>query len=127
MASHHHLFLRGAQNLVNEQKALPMVERRTLTENGNGIMTAKTLIVATALLLGATSATLARGYGYRGAPYGYGGYGNAPAYSDSFGAPQYGSGVYDYAPGDGYGYRSSRGGPGPRFGNGTGAGIGAER
>jgi hypothetical protein len=87
-------------------------------------MTAKTLIVATALLLGATSATLAQGYGYYGAPYGYGVYGSAPAYSYSFGAPQYGYGAYDYGSGPAY---QTRGGPGPRFGNGTGAGIGAER
>jgi hypothetical protein len=87
-------------------------------------MNAKTLMVATALLLGATSASLAQGYGYYDAPYGYGAYGVAPSYGYSFSAPAYGYGVYDVAPG--YAYRP-RGGPGPRVGNGTGAGIGAVR
>jgi hypothetical protein len=90
-------------------------------------MTAKTLFVASALLLSATSATLAQGYGY-GAPYGYR---NAPnGYSLGL---QYGTGVYDFAPGYGYdngGYDNTyraRGGPGPRVGNGAGAGVGSQR
>ena len=89
-------------------------------------MTAKTLVVATALLLTATSATIAQGYRYHGAPYGGGLYGYAPNYGYSLSVPQPGYGLYDYAPGDGYAYRS-RGGPGPRVGNGFGEGIGSQR
>jgi len=90
-------------------------------------MTAKKLIVASALLLGTTSATLAQGYyvapvspGPYGYAPGYGTYDYAPGY---IGTP-YGYGLYDDAPGDNY---QPRGGPGPRVGNGTGAGIGAVR
>jgi hypothetical protein len=74
-------------------------------------MTAKTLIVAAALLVSATSATLAQGYRYYGAPnvYGY--------------APNYGYSAAPY----GYDLYRPRGGPGPRVGNGSGMGIGAER
>ncbi len=88
----------------------------------------KTLIVAAAVLLGATSASLAQGYGY-GAPYGSeaNGYAPAPAYGFSSSAPQYGNGLYDFAPGYGSNVRVERGGPGPRVGNGVGEGIGGQR
>lgn len=81
----------------------------------------KKFLLAGAFVLAATSASLAQGYG----AYGYG--------------PVYGPGYYDYAPtygygptpgfyGYNYGYDNrARGGPGPRVGNGTGAGIGAVR
>jgi hypothetical protein len=87
----------------------------------------KKLMLAAAFVLAATSASLAQGYGV---------YGPGPAYGYG---PAYGPGYYDYAPGYGYGpgyYGSEygygygnqrRGGPGPRVGNGTGAGIGAVR
>jgi hypothetical protein len=80
-------------------------------------MTAKKIIVASALLLGTalgtTTAALAQVY-YNG---------------------NYGYGYYNYAPGPGYApynYGPSapncdRGGPGPRVGCGSGMGIGAER
>jgi hypothetical protein len=82
-------------------------------------MTAKKLIAAGALIVGATLGTATASFAqmYYGGPYG-GGYG----------------GVYDYAPGyGGYsGYQGSppywlRGGPGPRVGGGSGMGIGAQR
>lgn len=80
-------------------------------------MTATRLIIAAALLAGAslgmTGASLAQAYDYGGT---------------------YGQGYYDYAPGYApynYGYGSpsncSRGGPGPRAGCGSGLGVGAER
>jgi hypothetical protein len=86
-------------------------------------MTAKKLIAAGALIVGATLATGTASFAqYYGGPYGYGG----------------GPGLYDYAPGYGggyggyYGYSGSppywlRGGPGPRVGGGSGTGIGAQR
>jgi hypothetical protein len=102
-------------------------------------------LIAAALLLAGTSASLAQGYGYYGgynsAPNGYGNgyYDAAPGYGgngyyDS--TPGYGgNGYYDYAPGySGYGYSgrvfnndTTRGGPGPRVQAGSGMGIGAER
>lgn len=77
-------------------------------------MTVKRLIVAMALVAGASvamaSATLAQGfYG----PYGRGYY---DYYGGGFGR-YYGSGWND----------CQRGGPGPRFGCGSGAGIGSQR
>jgi hypothetical protein len=87
------------------------------------MMTARTLFVVAALLLSATSATLAQDNGY-GVPYGYGAY-DVPGYS-----------IYDYAPGYSYygggyygsGYHESeRGGPGPRVGSGQGMGAGSQR
>jgi hypothetical protein len=85
-------------------------------------MTAKKLIAAGALIVGATLATATASFAqYYGGPYGYGG----------------GPGLYDYAPGYGgyggyYNYSGSppywlRGGPGPRVGGGSGTGIGAQR
>ena len=92
-------------------------------------MTMKTVIAAAALVLATTTASLAQGYGYYAAPYGDGTYGYGSygydGYGFSYGSPDTGFGVYGYAPLDNP-YRP-RGGPGPRFGNGTGAGIGAER
>ena len=81
-------------------------------------MTTKKLIAAAALLAAATFGTATASFAqmYYGGPYGYGG------------------GLYDEAPGYGgyYGYQGSppywlRGGPGPRVGGGSGAGIGAQR
>jgi hypothetical protein len=84
-------------------------------------MTTKTIIVAVALVLSATSASLAQGFYLPDGGYapGYGsGYGNAPEYS--FSGPQYGYDVYASAPG-------YRGGPGPRVGSGQGMGAGSQR
>ena len=79
-------------------------------------MTSIKLLIAAAFLFAATSASMAQGYVYYAAPYA---------------SYQYGPGLYDYAPGvaygPGYGYYRERGGPGPRVGNGTGMGIGAQR
>jgi hypothetical protein len=89
-------------------------------------MTAKRLLVTSALLLGTTlgTATVTLAQDYYVAPYGYG-HGYAPGYGPGY-APGYpGPGVYNYTPY--YGYGPSRGGPGPRVGNGTGAGIGSQR
>ena len=84
----------------------------------------KKILVAAALLAGATSAALAQGYGFYGPPVVYGPYGYAPGY----GYGVYGYGVYDYAPGYSYGYAyHRRGGPGPRVGDGTGMGVGSQR
>ncbi|MGA2895426.1 MAG: hypothetical protein ABSE22_21395 [Xanthobacteraceae bacterium] len=83
--------------------------------------TAKKFLLAGAVLLAATSASLAQGYqrqyfGY-GPDVGYGGYYDyAPGYGPSFGYYDYDRGPYHM-----------RGGPGPRVGNGTGMGAGAER
>jgi hypothetical protein len=92
---------------------------------GDTDMTSKKLLVAAAFLLAATSASLAQGYGYRGAPYGT--YNYAPGYGQYDYAPGYGGyyGSYGYAPY--YDSNQGRGGPGPRVGSGTGSGIGAER
>jgi hypothetical protein len=106
-----------AQHIVSELKrrvAGFQTGQRRLT------MTAKKLIAAGALIVGATLATGTASFAqYYGGPYGYGG----------------GPGLYDYAPGYGggyYGYSGSppywlRGGPGPRVGGGSGTGIGAQR
>jgi hypothetical protein len=81
----------------------------------------KKLVLAAAFVLAATSVSLAQGYRV----YGYGpAYG--PGYYDYAPGSGYGSNYYGYDYGSGYGNRS-RGGPGPRVGNGTGAGIGAVR
>ena len=60
------------------------------------------LVLAAAVLMAATSAAMAQGYGY-GAPYGDGTYNYAPGYAPGSGlydsAPGYG--VYDFAPGYG--------------------------
>jgi hypothetical protein len=85
----------------------------------------KKLFVAAAMVLGATSASMAQGI---------------------YAAPGYGAGYYNYSPGYGYynggqryGYHndyydngmarsdSERGGPGPRVGSGGGMGIGSQR
>ena len=79
-------------------------------------MTTKKFMTAAGLLLGAslamTTASFAQAY-YYGSPSGQGYYDYAPGY-----------GSYYYG-----GARSdcSRGGPGPRIGCGSGAGIGAQR
>ncbi len=97
-------------------------------------MTAKKLALGAALLAGGllagTSASLAQVSGYYDRSYG------TPAQDYLLGL-QYGRGFYDYAPGygtynyaPGYGRYGSpyhrRGGPGPRFGNGYGGGVGGE-
>ena len=76
-------------------------------------MTTKTLLAATALLLGVTLGTASASFAqaiYYGGPYGY---------------------EYGYGPGP-YGYPGTapdwmRGGPGPRVQDGSGQGIGAVR
>jgi hypothetical protein len=60
--------------------------------------TMKKLVLAAAVLMAATSAAMAQGYGY-GAPYGYGTYGYAPGSGVYDSAPGYG--VYDFSPGYG--------------------------
>jgi hypothetical protein len=115
---------------VNEN-GLPPFPLEPHREAENRDMTAKKVLLGSALLLGATlgatlgttSATMAQGYD-NDSPYGYSeGYSDGPVFGVG---PQYGYGVYDYAPGYD-GYDRPRGGPGPRVGNGTGAGIGAVR
>jgi hypothetical protein len=61
----------------------------------------KKLLVAAGLLVAPTSAALAQGYTYYGAPYASGPYAYSPGYGAYGDAPGYG--VYDYAPGYGYG------------------------
>jgi hypothetical protein len=90
----------------------------------------KKLLIAAGFVLAATSASLAqsypyRGYGYYGAPYGYGPYDNGPGVSVYDDAPGYYAAPYGYDYGNGP--YQERGGPGPRVGNGTGMGAGAER
>lgn len=92
----------------------------------------KTLLIAAGMLAGVTSAALAEN-GPPGPPSGGYGYG----YYDSSG---YGAGLYDYSSEyvEPFGFESygpysdfdnyrPRGGPGPRVGNGTGAGVGSQR
>jgi hypothetical protein len=88
----------------------------------------KQLIIAAAIVLGATSASFAQ-FVY-GSP-GYGTYDAAPGYYYGV-APTYGY----YGAGPGYGYYGSgpawpnnteRGGPGPRVGAGSGMGVGSQR
>jgi hypothetical protein len=82
------------------------------------------ILLASALLAVTTSAAMAQTY--YGAPYNYG-YAYGPP------ASPYWRQYYDYAPGytsSGPGYYendTTRGGPGPRVGGGSGMGIGAER
>jgi hypothetical protein len=86
----------------------------------------KKLLIAAGFVVAATSASLAQGYNYYGAPYGYGPYGNGPGVTVYDEAPGYYAAPYAYDYGD-YGPYYQRGGPGPRVGNGTGMGAGAVR
>lgn len=94
-------------------------------------MTARNLALASVLAFGATvgmtTLTMAQDLGTADAyQYGYNGYSAyGPGYGDSAG-PQYGYGGF-YGYGAGYDNYGAHGGPGPRVGNGNGAGIGAER
>jgi hypothetical protein len=86
------------------------------------------IILAAALVLTATTAALAQysapGYGYYGAPRGY--YDAAPGYGYYGVAPGYG--YYDNdASSPAWSNDTLRGGPGPRVGAGSGAGIGSQR
>jgi ABC-type transporter lipoprotein component MlaA len=88
-------------------------------------MITKKLLVAAAFLLAATSASLAQGYGYYGAPYGSYGYG--PGYGAYNYAPGYGGAYDSYGYGSYYNSDMGRGGSGPRVGPGNGQGIGSQR
>jgi hypothetical protein len=86
----------------------------------------KKLMLAAAIVVAGTSASLAQGY--YGAPnygsYGGGYYDSVPGYGGGYG-PRYGYRGYDS-------YSNSarsdeRGGPGPRVGPGSGMGIGSQR
>jgi hypothetical protein len=82
----------------------------------------KTIFAAAALLVAATSASLAQ-VGYDG-PYGPYGYNNAPSWS----APAHRRYYNNYGSGPSYYDRDDeRGGPGPRVGAGSGMGIGSQR
>ena len=81
-------------------------------------MNPKTISVALAMLLSVTSATLAQGYGSRQG-YGHG--------DRDQGYRARSNGLYNFAPGYGYGGRYSRGGSGTRFGAGSDGGIESER
>jgi len=83
-------------------------------------MTAKTIIVAAALVLSATSASRAQGIYLPDGGYAPG-YDASYGYAPEFSYARYGYGVYDYTP------SYARGGPGPRVGSGQGMGAGSQR
>jgi hypothetical protein len=87
-------------------------------------MTAKKILLATALLMGTTSITMAQGF--YGGPY-YGSYGYGPRYDYNVRAAPYGRHFYGSSGPGYYENDTNRGGPGPRVGGGSGMGIGAER
>jgi hypothetical protein len=86
-------------------------------------MTAKKILLATALLVGTTSITMAQDF-YGRPYYDYNGYG--PSYDYSVRVAPYGRQYYGSGPGY-FENDTNRGGPGPRVGGGSGMGIGAER
>ncbi len=84
----------------------------------------KKLILAGAFVLAATSASLAQ-YAYGpGFNYGHGYYDVAPGYGSYGASPGYG---YYASPPAWFENDTQRGGPGPRVGAGSGAGIGSQR
>ena len=75
-------------------------------------MSSKKFLIAAAILVAGTSATLAQGFGHFGGPQ--------PNYGPGYGYSQYtGPGYYEN--------NTQRGGPGPRVQSGSGMGVGAER
>ncbi len=85
----------------------------------------KQLLIAAGIFVAATSAAPAQNGpptgGYEYEP-GVGIYDYSLGYAEPFAYEFYGSGTYG-----GWAYDHPRGGPGPRVGNGTGMGVGAER